>query len=459
MSPHQPPNPSKRDQLSEIRRKSPLQRGERIRLILMTGGLLTVIALFLFIKSCGSGDPSLTPDDALDTQTAGVKTQFPPVDLEQLKEVKDATTTDRLILEYAPFKNLLVMSKALWPGHLESIGNPGLDFENIVGNSADLRGSPVKLRGKLLDLSTDRRTVDGPEETWAHIQTDEGHHFWYVALNPPPLDLFTFGGNYVVVEGFYFKLHTRNDELGNKLTAPLLVGQGIRPSVRRATPALDIDLVLLADVVDSQFGDTDKIDGEGYWHLMNYAQTLVHDEERYFNEFDSAAPLNKTLLAEIAANPRLYRGKAVSIFGDPVRTWTTAAEENPLRLSYHSHTFLYKYEFGDQYVLLETPGKDAFRGLGLDRDSLAFFLRLWAYEDGDGNKRRVPVFVAAGSRPREHKTSLLESQIMQVFLALFTVLVIGFGWLIRRDKHQAKAAAFSLRQRRNRERKFPPKKP
>jgi hypothetical protein len=457
MTPHQPNQPSKRDQLAEIQRRAPLQRGERIRIGLMTGGLMVVIALFLFIKGCGVGDPSQTPDEAVDTQVDGIEVRFPPIDLEQLAEVKDQTSIDRRILEPAPFASLLLMSKALYPGHLESVGNPGLDFENIETNSADLRGTPTKLRGKLLDLKIQRRAGDGPEETWAHIQTDEGHHFWYVALNPPPVDLFTFGGNYVVIEGFYFKIYTQDDENGAKLTAPLLVGRGIRPSVRPAPPVKQIDMVLLSDVVDSQFGEDDKINGEGYWHLMNFVDTLAKDEKRYFEEFDTATPLNKKLLTAISADPKLFRGQAITIFGDPVRTWTTASEENPLRISHNSHTFLYKYEFGDQYVLLETLGKDAFRGLGLNRDSLAYFLRLWAYEDGDGNQRRVPVFVVAGSRPRLHATSLLESQIMQGFLALFTVLVLGFGWLIRRDKRQAKVAAQELRTRRKRHHSFPPK--
>ncbi len=448
-----PPKLSKREELDRLKRRSPLQRRERVRLILMTAGLALAIGIFLYIRTKTQPPEFRLPGPQTEADAQATEMVFPPVDVAALTEVKDSTASERLILESAPFERLLKLSLQLRPGHLDALGSPTLDFDHAPTNSPELRGTPYRLRGDVKDLRIQQRIIEGPEETWTWIRTDEGKDFFYVSLNAPEV-LFGSDGMFVVTEGFYYKIYTQTIE-GEKITAPLLVGRGLRPSVRKSKPATELDFAILGGVRDDAFHEYSEVEDEGYWHIMNYAATLAGDEKRYDDEFDNATYFNKSLLADISADPGPYRGKAVILYAKPVKEWTKACPENPMRLRDHSHAFVNKYEFGDQLIRIAAPGREAFKGLGLNHELLGYFVRMWAFEDTKGNQRRTPVFVIAGVRERKIAPSLLESQIMQVFLLLFVVFVAGFVILIRRDKRQAQKAIQELRDRRKRFHKGP----
>lgn len=443
-----PPKSSKREELERLKRRTPLQRRERVRLILMSAGLVLAVGIFLYIRTKTAPKEFRLPGPITEEQAQANNMLFPPVDVDALAEVKDSTSSERLILESAPFSSLLRLSQALVPGHLDALGSPTLDFENAQANSSELRGTPYRLRGDVRDFRRQQRTIEGPEEIWTWIRTDEGKNFFYVSLREPK-ELFGSDGMFVVVEGFYYKMYTQVFE-GEKITAPLLVGRGLRPSVRKAEPATQLDFGILADVRDDDFHEYSEVEDDGYWHLMNYASTLAADEARYEEEFANATYFNKSLLVDISADPEPYRGKSMILYAKPVIEWTEACPENSMRLRNHSHAFVNKYEFGDQLIRIAAPGREAFKGLGLNHEMLGYFVRMWAFEDGKGNQRRTPVFVIAGVRERNIPPSLLESQIMQAFLLLFVVFVVGFVILIRRDKQQAQQAIQDLRDRRRR---------
>lgn len=439
---------SKREELERLRRRQPFQGKERLRLVFMVVGLAAAIGIFVWLQSglSGDGDPNKTPGGGNTNFNVGAEINFPPVDMELLAEVKDDSSTDRLLLEAAPFSELLKLSKALLPGHLDALGSPRFPFENIEANASQLRGSPFRERGAVLDLSIERRTIDGPEETWVLLETDEGNRYWFATLKAPT-ELFTSGGNYVVTDGFFYKLYTRRAE-DDRVTAPLLVGRELRPSVREAEPAKSVDAVRLADVRDADFFEETEVEDDGYWHLMNVAANLFLDEERMAAEFERAAPLDRSEVKTLAETPELYRGQPYRIFGRSVKSWTKACQENELRLGFSSHTFLMKYELGDQYIRLVAPGAEVLDDLGLGVEMLAYFHKMWAYIDGDGNARRVPVFFVSGFRERSIDRSPLEGQLVLGFIGLFVVMVVGFTWLVRRDRRQSEAAAHVLRERR-----------
>lgn len=449
MSSEPPLKPRKRDELDRARRRQPFQGKERLRLVFMAGGLIAAIAIFVWLRIGldKKGDPDKVPEVATLPQI-GSDIQFPPVDLSIFEEVRDATSTDRLLLESGPFLDLLKTSRALLPGHLDALKSPRFPFENIEQNASTLRGVPFRERGKLLDLKIQQRVVDGPEETWALVETDEGKRYWYVTLKQPE-ELFGPGGNYIVTDGFFYKLYTHSSE-DERVTAPLLVGREIRASVRSAEPVKSLDLGLLADVRDADFYEEHPVEDAGYWHLMNYVETLQADPERIDKEFSAAEPLSRSSLQVLLEDPSLKRGRPYLIYGRTVHAWNKANEENPTRLPFSSHSFLFKYELGDQYLRLVAPGKDALNNLGLGTEMLAYFHKMWAYTDGKGQERRVPVFFVASFAEREIDKAPLEGQIVLAFIALFVVMLLGFAYLIRRDRKQAELAAEGLRARRQR---------
>jgi len=261
--------------------------------------------------------------------------------------------------------------------------------------------------------------------------------------------LFGTGGNYVVTDGFFYKLYTHSTDT-ERVTAPLMVGREIRPSVRKAEAATALDLGVLADVRDADFFEDRPIEDLGYWHLMNFVETLQTDAERIGLEFERAQPLSRSSLQVILEDPSLKRGRPFLIYGRTVHAWNKANEENPTRMPFSSHSFLFKYELGDQYLRLVAPGKDSLNNLGLGTEMLAYFHKMWAYTDGKGNERRVPVFLVASFAEREIEKAPLEGQIVIAFIALFVVMLLGFTFLIRRDRKQAEVAAIGLRARRQR---------
>lgn len=449
MSSEPPPKPSKRDELNRARRRQPFQGKERLRLVFMAGGLLAAISIFIWLRFGldKTGDPDQVPEVGTQTQI-GSDIQFPPVDLSIFDTVRDTSSTDRLLLESGPFLELLKISRALLPGHLDALESPRFPFENIEQNAATLRGVPFRERGKLLDLKIQQRVVDGPEETWALVETDEGNRYWYVTLKQPE-ELFGSGGNYVVTDGFFYKLYTHSSE-DERVTAPLMVGREIRASVRKAEPLKELDLSVLADVRDADFYEDRPVEDLGYWHLMNFVETLQTDAERIAQEFEKAEPLSRSTLQVILNDPSLKRGRPYKIYGRSVHSWNQANEENPTRLRFSSHSFLYKYELDDQYLRLAAPGKDSLNNLDLGTEMLAYFHKMWAYTDGKGQERRVPVFFVAAFAEREVQKAPLEGQIVLGFIALFVVMLLGFSYLIRRDRQQAEVAAEGLRARRKR---------
>jgi hypothetical protein len=443
-----PPKPSKREELDRLKRRSPLQRRERIRLILMTAGLVLAIGIFFYIQGKQDRKEFLLPGPLTEENAQDTGMLFPRPNIDLLATVKDSTATERLILESEPFESLLKESGNLGPGHLDALGSPTMDFENVESNAPELRGSPYRLRGNVKDFRSQQRIIEGHEEYWSWIRTDAGKDFFYVSENEPT-ELFGRDGMFVVVEGFFFKVYSQTID-GHKVTAPLFVGRGMRPSIHKADPAKELDFGVLGAMRDDDFFEYSEIEDPGYWHIMNYAATLADYPEKYDQIFKEATYFNKKLLVDVSADPQPYRGKAVILYAKPVREWTKACPENPMRLRNHSHAFVNKYEFGDQLLRIAAPGREAFKGLGLNHEMLGFFVRMWAFEDTKGNQRRTPVFIIAGVRERHVAPSLLESQIMQAFLFLFVVFVIGFVVLIRRDKKQAQHAIQELRDRRRR---------
>ena len=456
MSKDTSPRPNKRDQLEHARRRQPFQGKERLRLVFMALGLMAAIGIFLWLRARlnKKGDPNKVPE--IDTEyQIGSDIQFPPVDMTMFDSVRDDSTTDRLILEPDAFPKMLKVSSALLQGHLDALGSPRFPFENIEQNAKTLRGAPFRERGEVLDLKTEKRTVDGPEETWALIKTDEGNRLWYVTLKQPE-ELFGIGGNFVVLDGFFYKLYTRSVD-GERVTAPLLAGRGVRPSVRPAEPAKELDLTILADVRDADFYEEHPIEDLGFWHLMNFVETLQDEPERVTTEFERAIPLDRKELEIMLEDPSLKRGLPYRIYGRTAHAWNRANDENPTRMPFSSHGFLFKYEMGDNYLRLVAPGKDSLNNLGLGTEMLAYFHKFWAYTDREEQPRRVPVFVVASFQERELRRSPLEGQIVLGFIGLFVTMLIGFGYLIRRDRKQAEAAAASLRARRQRMREKNPR--
>jgi len=447
-----PQNESKREQLDRLRRQQALQGKERIRLVFMVGGLVFAIGLFLYIR-LGVGekvDSEQLPFQASDEFSLGSEIQFPQIDPEIFADVRDSTDTEKLILESESLSRLLNDSLALLPGHLDVLAQDELPISELDQQPEASRGLPFRIRGSLENFEVRKRTADGPEENWALLKTDEGRYLHFASLRSPK-GLMVTEDLYIVAEGFFFKNHTITKD-GERITGPLFVGREFRGSVRAEKPVTELDPVILADVVDGQFGDEDPVQDRGYWHLMNYAQQVRQDPAKTEAGFAQATGLSAKTLSDMLASPELFRGAPYSIYGQTVTSGTKACDENPMRLKFSSYSFLHKWELDDKYLHLVAPGREMLDNVDLRYELLGYFHKLWAYEDGKGNLRRVPVFHIAGLRERESQRSQLEGEIVVVFVAFFILVAGGFWFLVRRDRKRAELAAMAFRERRRQRR-------
>jgi len=437
---------SKKEQIEALKKSGTLQRGEKIRLISFFVGLVVVGAIVLQLNSTAQEEADSQDRTAPAQETA---VALPPVDKIALELVKDETLSEQLILESDAFASLARMSRALLPGHLKAVGEPTFPFD-ANENPAELRGEPFRIRGELIHATAMVRGPNIPEEFWCQIRTDTGHDIYFVSMQIPTV---LFGAeNYVVADGYFFKNYAQRIE-GERLTAPLFVGRSLRPSVRLADPVHALDPVILADVKDTAFSVEEDLEHDGFWHLMNYTHHLSLDDARFNSEFQQADHLNRTLIAAIAKDPELYRGKAVRLYGRPADAWSIAAPDNAVGLSHLSHAYLSKYELGDQLLRVVAPGSLMLNDLGLDHELLGYFLQLWSYEDKENRARRAPVFVVAGSKHRSINRAEIEGEITLLFSGVAIGLAALLIYLAKRDRRNSERAATSLLNRRQSRRK------
>ena len=437
---------SKKEQIEALKKSGTLLRGEKIRMAAFFVGLVAIGGIVLQLNRATQNEagPIETPVQSKEATVA-----LPPVDKAALKMVKDETLSEQLILESDAFASLARMSRALLPGHLKAIGEPAFPFDTNK-NPATLRGEPFRIRGELIHATAMVRGPNIPEEFWCQIRTDAGREIFFVSMQIPTV---LFGAkNYVMADGYFFK-HYAQRIGGERLTAPLFVGRSLRPSVRLANPVLALDPVVLADVRDTAFSVEEDLEHDGFWHLLNYAHHLSLDEARFDAEFHQADHLNRTLIATIAKDPELYRGKAVRLYGRPADAWSISAPDNSVGLAHLSHAYLSKYELGDQLIRVVAPGDMMLNDLGLDRELLGYFLQLWSYEDKENRARRAPVFVVAGWEHRSINRAAIEGEITLLFSGLALGLALLLFYLAKRDRRNSEQAAASLLKRRQSRRK------
>jgi len=404
---------------------------ERKRLVLFGVGLVACIAIIVALN-WGPGAEETAAPVVEDVQSV---LALPPIDDVPLDTVSDATDSQRVILEAAPFAGLLAVSRGLFGGHLKRLGEPVFPFADGAERSDTLRGSIYRMRGSILEADIIER-VPGKPEFWCLVETPDGDRFFYATSEVPET---LFGSlNYVLADGIFFKYYTRT--LGDtRATAPLLVGRELVASYPEVGPVAEPDLLLLAEVDDPVIGSDEPLDERGLWHLLNVARTVMAEEGGTERAFADARTLDDPLLEELAQAPELYRGQPF-VFGGMVRGRPSPVNlgENPLRMPQMETAWLRNNSSGLDTLLHllapqgfdfdEPPGAVLFRG---------WFLQLYAYEDRDGNLRRAPVFIVTDIEGVAGEPPPWASDVLWGFIGLSVLLAGAMVILIRRDKKRA----------------------
>jgi hypothetical protein len=404
---------------------------ERKRLVLFGAGLLTCIAIIVALN-WGAGEDEDAAPPVADVQ--GVLA-LPPIEDVPLDLVRDATDSQRVILEAEPFAGLLAVSRGLFGGHLKRLGEPVFPFANAAERADELRGGIYRMRGSIVEADIIERTAGEPE-FWCLVETPGGERFFYATSKVPKT---LFGSlNYVLADGIFFKYYTRT--LGDtRATAPLLVGRELVASYPEVAPVPEPNTLLLAEVVDPDIGSDEPLDERGLWHLLNVARTVMAEDGGTERAFADAQTLDDPLLEDLAQAPEIYRGQPF-LLGGMVRGRPSPVNlgENPLRMPQMETAWLRNNSSGvDTLLHLLAP-----QGFDFNEPEGAvlfhgWFLQLYAYEDRDGNLRRAPVFIVTDIEGVAGKPPPWASDVLWGFIGLSVLLAGAMVVLIRRDKKRA----------------------
>lgn len=424
------------------------QAGLRRRLLLMVAALVLLLLLIWGLTKLGRPPEADAPQPA-SRQVPEAVVELPPLNLEVLEAVRDATLEERVILEPEPYTYVLKMAQALVPDHLRAIGEPALPFGELEQRSAELRGRPFRLRGELLEMREVIRTPGAPAEHWARVRAEEGGDLFFAALRPLAE---VYPERYVRADGYYFKTYSGAVE-GERFTAPLLIGRQLVPSFRPMAPAAEVDFALLADVRDATFEEPAPLDERGLWHLLGVAVAAAADPMALDRAWAGAPELNLPLLQGLAESPALWRGRPLLLPGRVLEHTIRldAGVENPLRLEAVTYSYMGNLSLGRQPVHIVAPGRFpllAPSGAGGVRQFLGWFLQMEGYEDSEGNFRLAPVFVVGAVRDVEVEAPAWMNQFVAGLFVAAASFAALLAFLVWRDRRRSEALAQERAQRR-----------
>lgn len=237
-----------------------------------------------------------------------------------------------------------------------------------------------------------------------------------VVADPAIVELSLLPASNQPVQGVSGPAESLDDEGGSQATSS-------RPEATRAP-----DMRLLSTVRDK----TRVIPKGAYFHLVELSMKVSP------RELEEKLAIRNPSLAEIVRNPDAFRGKPVRLEGYVRRITPIDPGPNNLgvRVLYECAVFSDEYDLNPWFfVVLHIPeGMPTGDGLRERVTATGYFLKLWAYQAGDG-LRYAPLFI--GPRlvwhpaPRETGLRPLEVALFVLLLGLVITFAVVLWWSAR----------------------------
>jgi len=384
----------------------------------------------------------------------------PKVDAKILAGASDATREQRLLLEAEPLRHLLTLAIDVGPTVAAALGMPEqpLAVSELRESTNALRGRWLFYEGVLEDLTGPREghPIRGYAIYEATIGLPDGDRVMATFSLPP--DSAIQRGSWVRIEGFFLKL--RDTTYGQPSSkAPLLVGREIQRDYEDWGPVLRLDPAILDKVEDSSFQPGDKTwhtieedQTEALWHLGAFVRDT--SSQRTLADWRRIDALNANDTHRALVDNRVARGSPMRVFGTLIRRSTVTAPSNPAGIKSWTVVWVQVREFGGRLVPIWVPKRVRDLPLRAQLEVRGFYYRWFAYEAQNGDRHRVPLFVAADLDLYQLDVDKTMRQ-LGIWLALAaTSMVVVFWWLQRRAVRQSLAHSHDLdaRRRRRRER-------
>jgi hypothetical protein len=418
-------------------------------------GVVVAVFAWLWLVWQPEAPPPADPEVVMEATVA-----VPPIDRAVLAQSKDATREQRLMLELEPLRHLL--------GHAINVGPTvayALDMPERPVPLAELRADPDRWRGRWLWYEGVVEELNGPRdghpiqgysiyETTLKLADDERVVATFSIPPAPELKR----GSWVRVEGYLMKL--RDTTYPHDMAkAPLLVGRAIQRDYEDWGPVTELRPELLAGVDDTSFWPGTKAwhtieedQTEPLWHLAAFARDVAG--KRSLAEWRQHGTLNEAdVMPKLRANT-LDRGTPMRVLGTLIRRTTIAAPANPAGIDAWTVVDVQVRDFGGHLIPIWIPKRATDLPNRADVEVRGLFYRWFAYEGRQGDRFRVPLFVAADLDAFHLETGRTMQGIGTALAGIVAAFVVLVWRLQRRAARDALAHSREMdaRRRRRRER-------
>lgn len=439
-------------------------RSPKSQLLILSFLLIVVIGLFGWLKLTEPANEANTP---VDSPTTPLEAENAPpaaaIDLDLLKEVRDATDAQRIVREPQPFLHVLLEAAKLVPGDFRRLHATIADdavYQQLLEQPDAWRGKAIvaKARFNFVTQETvplgDRDSAGKEMEFryWRGVATDDLGRTWSFSLLEEPLGINP--GDVIKIEGFFFKkLALFDPDHPSELIDPTahLIGKRVIKSFLRMPPVQELSTALLSTVRDYTIEDRLTLPEEPLWHVLSYVQNVDADALAAAAEIESGLGDDATYLTNqaLAKSPDEFRGQPVRLLGsvsDQQKPWFKD-DENPLDLPQVWHSLLVHNGPSFTYLISTERPPDWVAGRATVLVE-GVFLKLYTYQAVNRQTVTCPVVVVKRFVPFTIATEGLRSSISWILIAVSAPIVIGVLLLAARDRKAAAALTEKQLERR-----------
>lgn len=378
------------------------------------------------------------PDQVLEKVVA-----VPILDDEQLRATSDATTGDRLQVEAVPLKHLLAKSIDVGPSVAVALQIPAemVPTEELRENPDQWRYRWLWYEGQLTQLSAPRKghPIKGYSIYEATILLEDGNSV-IAAFSVEPKEKREVG-DWVRCEGYFFKL--RDVTYPTSLDrAPMLVGRTLQRDYEDWPKVTEIDQSLFKDFDDSSFWPDDlpmrtaeEDQTEILWHLGAYVRD-THGQ-RSFADWRRIEVLSSAEPYERLVAGTVERGEPMRVFGTLIRRRTIAAPANPANINFWTSVWVQVRGFGGHLVPVWVPKQVGELPMHAQLEVRGFYYRWFVYDAENGQRYRVPLFIAADLDVFELDTGKTMIEIGGWLGSLLIIMLVLIIWSQRRSARTA----------------------
>ncbi|MBX3462075.1 MAG: hypothetical protein KF830_02815 [Planctomycetes bacterium] len=420
---------------------------------LVAGAMLAAMVYVVF--GLGEG-----PEPTADEPRVEPVVAVPILDRAVLGAAGDDTRERRLQLEPEPLRHLLALAIDVGPTVAAALGAPeeAVPLKVLRADMPTWRGRWLWYEGTLEDLQGPREghPLAGYSIYEATIRLADGGHA-IAAFSIPPEDSIRRGA-WVRLEGYLLKLRDTTYPLDLR-QAPMLVGRSIQRDYEDWGGVHALDAAVLATIDDSSYWPGDKMwhtleddQTEALWHLAAFARDTT--DRRTFGEWRQLPALNAAEFFDRCKDGQLERGLPLRIIGTLIWRTTLAAPANPAGIKFWTVAWVQVREYGGATVPIWVPRRVGELPLRAQLEVRAHYYRRFAYEASNGERRFVPLFVAADLDPFVLGTDPTMRLLGLVLGGILTGLMLLLWWSQRRAERDAlqHQRAMDDRRRRRRER-------